>query len=57
MKKVKVAVVQAASVLFDKAESIKKACQLVKEAGNEGSEIVLLPEAFIPAYLEGLLLV
>ncbi len=53
MKKVKVAVVQAASVLFDKAESIKKACQLVKEAGNEGSEIVLLPEAFIPAYPRG----
>ncbi len=51
--KVKVAVVQAASVLFDKAASIKKACQLVEEAGNEGSEIVLLPEAFIPAYPRG----
>lgn len=53
MGKVKVAVVQAASVLFDKAESIKKACQLVEEAGNEGSEVVLLPEAFIPAYPRG----
>ena len=53
MKKVKVAVVQAASVLFDKEKSIKKACQLVEEAGNEGSEIVLLPEAFIPAYPRG----
>ncbi len=53
MGKVKVAVVQAASVLFDKAASIKKACQLVEEAGNEGSEIVLLPEAFIPAYPRG----
>ena len=53
MRKVKVAVVQAASVLFDKAESIKKACQLVEEAGKEGSEIVLLPEAFIPAYPRG----
>ena len=53
MRKVKVAVVQAASVLFDKAESIKKACRLVEEAGNEGSKIVLLPEAFIPAYPRG----
>ncbi len=53
MRKVKVAVVQAASVLFDKIESIKKACQLVEEAGDEGSEIVLLPEAFIPAYPRG----
>ena len=53
MGKVKVAVVQAASVLFNKTESIKKACQLVEEAGKEGSEIVLLPEAFIPAYPRG----
>ena len=53
MRKVKVAVVQAASVLFDKGESIKKACRLVEEAGNEGSDIVLLPEAFIPAYPRG----
>ncbi len=53
MKKVKVAVVQAASVLFDKAASIEKACRLVEEAGNEGSKLVLLPEAFIPAYPRG----
>jgi nitrilase len=53
MRKIKVAVVQAASVLFDKAESIKKACQLVEEAGNVGSDLVLLPEAFIPAYPRG----
>lgn len=53
MKKVKVAVVQAASVLFDKEASIKKACQLVGEAGGQGSELVLLPEAFIPAYPRG----
>ena len=53
MGKVKVAVVQAASVLFDKAASIEKACQLIKEAGNEGANIVLLPEAFVPAYPRG----
>ncbi len=53
MGKVKVAVVQAASVLFDKAASIEKACQLIKETGNEGTNIVLLPEAFVPAYPRG----
>jgi nitrilase len=51
--KVKVAVVQASSVLFDKTASVEKACNLVAEAGKEGSKIVLLPEAFIPAYPRG----
>jgi nitrilase len=53
-KTVKVAVVQAAPVLFDKARSIDKACRLVREAGGQGSKVILLPEAFIPAYPRGL---
>ena len=53
MGKVKVAVIQAASVLFDKTASIEKACNLIEKAGNKGSKIVLLPEAFIPAYPRG----
>jgi nitrilase len=53
MGKVKAAVVQAASVLFNKTASIQKACRLIEEAGNEGSELVLLPEAFVPAYPRG----
>ncbi len=53
MKHVKAAVVQAASVLFDKTLSIEKACGLIKEAAAKGSKIVLLPEAFIPAYPRG----
>ena len=52
-KTIKVAVVQAASVLFYKDQSIEKACRLIKEAGAKGSKIVLLPEAFIPAYPRG----
>ena len=52
-KTVKVAVVQAAPVLFDKALSIEKACRLITEAGAHGSKLVLLPEAFIPAYPRG----
>jgi nitrilase len=53
MRKVKIAVVQASSVLFDKTASIEKACQLIEAAGSEGSKIVLLPEAFVPAYPRG----
>ncbi len=53
MGEVKVAVIQAASVLFDKAASIEKACDLIAKAGNSGSKIILFPEAFIPAYPRG----
>lgn len=53
MSMVKVAVVQAASVLFDKAASVNKACELIVEAGQSGAQLVLLPEAFIPAYPRG----
>ena len=52
-KIIKVAVAQAASVLFDKALSLEKASRLIKEAGDKGSQVVLLPEAFIPAYPRG----
>jgi len=50
----KVAVVQAASVLFDRQATIDKAHQLICEAGNNDAKLVLLPEAFIPAYPRGL---
>jgi nitrilase len=53
MARAKAAVVQAASVLFDKTASVQKACRLVEEAGCNGSDIVLLPEAFIPGYPRG----
>lgn len=52
-KIIKVAVVQAASALFEKAASLEKACHLIQEAGDKGSQVVLLPEAFIPDYPRG----
>jgi nitrilase len=54
IKSVKVAVVQAAPVLFEKALTTEKACDLIREAGSKGGKVVLLPEAFIPAYPRGL---
>jgi nitrilase len=50
----RVAVIQAASVLFDRDSTVAKACQLVDEARAEGAQLILLPEAFIPAYPRGL---
>jgi nitrilase len=50
----RVAVVQAAPVLFDREASVEKACQLTINAGKEGAKLVLLPEAFIPAYPRGM---
>ena len=52
-RSVRVAVVQAAPVLFDRDASIAKACSLTREAASQGAQLVLLPEAFVPAYPRG----
>ncbi|MFN2198118.1 MAG: carbon-nitrogen hydrolase family protein, partial [Anaerolineales bacterium] len=53
-KIVKVAVVQAAPVLFERAATVEKACHLIQEAAGQGAELLLFPEAFIPGYPRGL---
>ena len=50
----KVAVIQAAPVLFDRDATIEKAAQLIREAASQGAKLILLPEAFVPAYPRGL---
>lgn len=50
----KVAVVQAAPVLFNREASIEKACELINEAARQEAQLILFPEAFIPAYPRGL---
>lgn len=49
----KVAVVQAAPVLFDKAATIKKAVALIEQAAEKGAQLIVFPESFIPAYPRG----
>ncbi len=51
---VKVAVVQAAPVLFDRGATVEKACRLTAEAAGQGARLILFPEAFVPAYPRGL---
>ncbi|MCB0295839.1 MAG: nitrilase, partial [Calditrichaeota bacterium] len=51
---IKAAVIQDAPVLFERGASTEKACRLIAAAASEGAKLVLLPEAFIPAYPRGL---
>ncbi|HLZ13552.1 MAG TPA: nitrilase-related carbon-nitrogen hydrolase [Candidatus Acidoferrum sp.] len=50
----KAAVVQAASVAFDRERTIEKAASLAAEAASKGARLVVFPEAFVSAYPRGL---
>ena len=50
----KIAVVQAAPVMFDKAACTDKAVGLIREAGKQGAELIVFPELFIPGYPYGM---
>ncbi len=54
LPQVKAAVVQAAPVPFDREATIQKACSLIAEAASQGAKLIVLPEAFVPAYPRGL---
>src|SRR6476646_6371459 len=51
---VTVAVVQAASVAFDRKKTMAKALDLTRDAAKRGAQLVLFPEAFISGYPRGL---
>lgn len=50
----KIAVVQAAPMMFDKKKCTEKAIQLIKECAENGAEFVVFPELFIPGYPYGM---
>ncbi len=52
MSVVRVAAVQAAPVVLDRAATVDKACGLIEKAAGEGAELVVLPESFVPAFPE-----
>jgi nitrilase len=51
---VTVAVVQAASVAFDRKRTLEKALDLTADAASRGAKLVLFPEAFVSGYPRGL---
>lgn len=53
-KSCKIAVVQAAPVLFDKKACVEKAVALIKECAENKAELIVFPELFIPGYPYGM---
>ncbi len=52
-KKIVVALAQASPIIMDKEKTIKKATELIKQAGQKGANLVVFPESFVPAYPRG----
>jgi nitrilase len=50
---VRVAVVQAGSILFDTPRSLEKLADLTANAAGQQAELVVIPEAFIGGYFKG----
>ncbi|OGA51542.1 MAG: hypothetical protein A3G25_03840 [Betaproteobacteria bacterium RIFCSPLOWO2_12_FULL_63_13] len=50
LKKVRLAAVQAASVILDRDATVDKACRMIREAGANGAALIGFPEGFIPAH-------
>jgi nitrilase len=50
---VKVAVVQAGSVLFDTPATLAKLKQFARQAAADGAKLILFPEAFVGGYPKG----
>jgi nitrilase len=51
---IRVAVVQAAPVAFDRERTLAKVRALANDAAGQGARLVLFPEAFVSAYPRGL---
>lgn len=56
MDSVRVAVVQAGSLIMERAATVEKAVRLVEEAAAGGAKLILFPEAFVGGYPWGLAL-
>ena len=53
-KSVRVAVVQAAATPFDRDAAVDKVCEMTAQAAEQGSRLVLFPEAYVGGYPWGL---
>ena len=50
----RLAIVQAAPVMFDKDPCLEKAIRLIEEAAQNGAELIVFPELFLPGYPYGM---
>lgn len=50
----KIAVVQAAPVMFDKIKCIEKTVDLIQEAAKQSAQLIVFPELFVPGYPYGM---
>jgi len=46
----KIAVAQLSPVYLNKYKTVEKACKAILEAGSNGAELIVFPEAYIPGY-------
>lgn len=53
-EQVKVAVVQASPLFFDREGSVEKVIRMTQEAAAEGAKLILFPEAYVGGYPWGL---
>lgn len=49
-KTIKVAAAQLSPVFLDKTKTVNKACETIAEAGREGAQLIVFPEAYISGY-------
>ena len=50
LRTVRVAAIQATPVILDAEASVAKAVRLLGEAAEQGAELAVLPETFVPLY-------
>ncbi len=50
ISKVKIAAAQLSPVFLNKEKTVEKACDAISEAGKNGAQLIVFPEAFISGY-------
>lgn len=53
-KECKLAVVQASPIMFNKEKTVEKALKLIDECAQNGTQLVVFPELFVPGYPVGM---